>query len=489
VWIKDPNRKSPVAGEAITPTAVRASSSDMGSVTISLINSRGLRDFNLDGLNEHSSNPAYMWRSAKGDAKGWVEFDLGKPRTLIAISVWNYNETWHTERGVRKMDVSVWTQETGWQRIRESVPLEPAEGGDGYDEPTVIKLDPMMAQKVRFDSLVSFGDTEYIGLSKVQFFGPAGPKAVKLSPDDGAEGVGVNDLELTWVAGQGANAHNVYWGTSPGDLKLLGKVEQVGAKVSQLKCNTKYYWRVDGVRADGSAISGPVCSFTTGGLAGWWKLDETEGTKAADSSDNHHDGVVHGNPTWQPRGGKMGGALQFDGMQDFVDTGWAADLATWTVALWVKSPSSPASTPVSSGPVDRQANFQINWNHRKSELRGAAALRIGETWHGASFGGLDPGTWYHLTATFDGQSLKTYKDGVLVSENSGASGRPAQEPATLRLGRNGVAEGYFAGTIDDVCIFTYAFHANEVKALYSGKEPTAIVTSSASSLPSLVRQR
>ena len=376
-----------------------------------------------------------MWRSAKGDTKGWVEFDLGKPQKLIAISVWNYNETWHTERGVRNMSISVWTQETGWQRIREDLPLD-----------------------------------------------PAGPKAGKLFPDDGTEGVGVNDLELTWVAAQGAKTHNIYLGAGPDDLKLIGKAERAGVKLSQLKCNTRYYWRVDEVQADGSMVSGTVRSFTTGGLAGWWKLDETEGTKAADSAGNHHDGLTHGNPAWRPRGGKMAGGLQFDGMQDFVDTGWTADLATWTVAVRVKSPSSPASSPVPSGPVDRQANFQINWNHRKSELRGAAALCIGATWHGASFGGLDPGVWYHLAATFDGQTLKAYKDGVLISENPHASGRPAHESATLKLGKNAVDEGYFAGTIDDVCIFTYALNADEVRALYSGKEPTAIVAGSA--LPS-----
>jgi hypothetical protein len=216
-WIKDRNRTLPVLGDPIAATAVQASSSETGSPAVNLINGRGLRDVNFDGLNEHSSNPAHMWRSVKGDAKGWVVFDLGKPHTLSAISVWNYNETWHTERGVRKMDIAVWTQAAGWRKIREGLLLDSAEGSDGYDEPTVLKLDSLTAQKVRFDGLVSLGDPEYVGLSKVQFFGPAGPKIVKLSPDDGAEGVGVNDLELTWAAGQGTKGYNVYLGAGPGD--------------------------------------------------------------------------------------------------------------------------------------------------------------------------------------------------------------------------------------------------------------------------------
>ena len=40
-------------------------------------------------------------------------------------------------------------------------------------------LDTVTAQKVRFDNLVSFGDAEYIGLSKVQFFRPRSAEAVR----------------------------------------------------------------------------------------------------------------------------------------------------------------------------------------------------------------------------------------------------------------------------------------------------------------------
>lgn len=431
-----------------------------------------------------------MWRSAKGAAQSWVEFDFGQPQKLSTICVWNYNDTWHTNQGVRKMNISAWTPETGWQKIRAEQQIDQAEGGDAYDEPSIIQLDVTTAQKVRLDALTNFGDPDYVGLSEVQFFGPVGPQAVKLFPDDGAQGVGVNSLELTWIAGQGAKTHKVYLGTGPGDLKLVGDVEQVGVKVTPLKCNAQYYWRVDEVHTDGSIVSGKVCTFTTGGLAAWWKLDESEGTKAADSLGSHHDGVIHGDPLWQPRGGKVGGALQFDGMDDYLDTGWADDLATWTVAVWVKSPSAPGGAPLANGPVHRQANFQINWNHHTNEFCGAAALRIEETtWHAASFGSLNPNTWYHLAATFDGRSLKAYTDGVLVTENSRASGRPAHEPATLKIGRHAVDEGYFAGTVDNVCIFTYALSADEVKALYSGKEPTAIAAGSAPSVPGLVSQR
>lgn len=88
-----------------------------------------------------------------------------------------------------------------------------------------------------------------------------------------------------------------------------------------------------------------------------------------------------------------------------------------------------------------------------------------------------------MVATFDGQSLKAYKDGVFISEDAYAEGRPNHEGATLKLGRNAMVESYFAGLIDDVCIFTYALSTDEVKALYSGTTPVTLAAPPGSSVP------
>ncbi len=470
IWIKSEDRKPPLTGEAIVPKAVQAAS-DPEAKAVNLINRSGLNDRDLDGLGEHSGSTDHMWLSAKGQTQGWLEFDLGEPQPVGTICIWNYNDTWRTNRGIRKADISVWTQEKGWQKLRDDVPLERAEGGDDYDEATIVNLDAVQAQKVRLDDLENFGDTDQIGLSEVQFYRPRGPEAARPYPPDGADGAGIRDMELRWVAGEGAKAHNLYLGASPDDLKLMGKVEQASATLASLEKARKYYWRVDEVQADGSTVKGQVWSFTTGMLAAWWKLDEAEGTAVADNSGHGHDGVIHGSPAWLPAGGQVGGALQFDGVDDYVDTGWAADLPTYTVAAWIKSPAAPISLPMTSGPVHREKNFQINWNHGDDKFRGAAGVRVGGTWYGASFGDLKPDTWYHLAATYDGESLKAYKDGIVVTDNASPSGKADAETETLKFGRHAVADAYFAGTIDDVSIFTYALSPDEIKALHAGKSP------------------
>ena len=50
-----------------------------------------------------------------------------------------------------------------------------------------------------------------------------------------------------------------------------------------------------------------------------WKLDESAGNRARDSVGGY-DGMVQGNPTWQPHGGKLGGAIQLDGIDDCIAT-------------------------------------------------------------------------------------------------------------------------------------------------------------------------
>ena len=52
---------------------------------------------------------------------------------------------------------------------------------------------------------------------------------------------------------------------------------------------------------------------------GYWKFDDGSGSIANDSSVNGNDGNLFGNPVWST--GKLNGALQFDGVGDYVNLG------------------------------------------------------------------------------------------------------------------------------------------------------------------------
>ena len=204
-------------------------------------------------------------------------------------------------------------------------------------------------------------------------------------------------------------------------------------------------------------------------LVARWKFDETEGSNAGDSSGNNLVGTLVGDPQWQPSGGKFGGALVLDGEGDYVETNYATDLPVWTIAVWVNSPAAPISAGP-NGPIHRDKNYQINWDHQSEDFRGAAGTQIGDQWYAASFEKLEANKWYHLAATCDGESLKAYKDGVLITTNSAPSGNPDAENETLKLGRHSVWTEYFSGTIDDVRIYNYALSGVDIAAIYAGKE-------------------
>jgi tetratricopeptide (TPR) repeat protein len=213
---------------------------------------------------------------------------------------------------------------------------------------------------------------------------------------------------------------------------------------------------------------GNLWSFATGEMVGWWKLDEQSGTAASDSSGNGRHVTLIGGPEWVT--GRIDGGLRLDGVNDYVETGYTANLPVWTISVWVISPTAP-SARTQTGPVHRENNYQINWDHMDPNFRGAAALFVGDTWYFASFGLLEANKWYHLAATYDGETLNAYKDGVLITSNTAPSGNPSAETAPLNFGKHVLNRNYFGGTIDDVRIYSYALNEAEIKALCEGKEP------------------
>jgi hypothetical protein len=290
------------------------------------------------------------------------------------------------------------------------------------------------------------------------------PKAIKPQPADGGAVAAFVEVRLSWMPGAYVSEHKVYFGTEMNRLSLLvGVTDSCSVTAPPLEKVATYYWRVDEVQSDGSIVTGDVWSFDMGKLAGWWKLDGD----AKDSSGNGNHGTVNGDPNLVM--GRIGGALQFDGIDDYVHTDYATDLPAWTVALWVNCPAAPSSVP-SGGPVHREHNFQINWNHSFEDFRGAAGLRIRQRWYAASFGELEANKWYHLAATYDGENLKAYKNGALITDNPDPSGAPDEEWATLKFARHSIyEEDYFEGIIDDVRIYSHDLTADEVASIYASQ--------------------
>ena len=153
-------------------------------------------------------------------------------------------------------------------------------------------------------------------------------------------------------------------------------------------------------------------------------------------------------------------------MDDYVDTGIKIKVPAFTVAVRVKSPAAPS--PESQSEVVSWDSVHINWDQPSPFFRGAVGLGVGKRSYAAGFGTLKAHTWHHLCATYDGESLKAYRDGVLTMINNDPSGFPITGTGTLKFGRHSLefVEEYFCGTIDDVRIYNYALSQSEITKLF-----------------------
>jgi hypothetical protein len=116
-------------------------------------------------------------------------------------------------------------------------------------------------------------------------------------------------------------------------------------------------------------------------LVGWWRLDETEGTVAWDSSGNELHGEVTGGTTWIPNG-RFGGALEFDGVGTagtnvtLPISQLLNGLTNSTFAIWAQFPPDGRSLAAALGLRRRDhQRVHVPLSTNRDNRNGNAALR------------------------------------------------------------------------------------------------------------------
>jgi hypothetical protein len=190
------------------------------------------------------------------------------------------------------------------------------------------------------------------------------------------------------------------------------------------------------------------------GLVAHWKLDEIEGFIAHDRA-GAYEGTLHGDPLWQPAGGKVSGALQLDGVDDYVSTPFILNPAAGPVSVfaWVK------------GGAAGQAII--------SQTGGRAG---GSTWLGIDpsagtlmTGLMSPqpplqsqsvitdGKWHEIGLVWDGSRRHLCIDGAEVAEDSQNLIRVSSDGGLyIGAGNNLEAGSFWSGLIDDIKIYDRA---------------------------------
>jgi len=194
-------------------------------------------------------------------------------------------------------------------------------------------------------------------------------------------------------------------------------------------------------------------------LVAHWKLDETSGTTAADSSGNGYDGTIYGDPNWVV--GQIDGALDFNGVNDYVNTNSAdLDLAgtdTITVSAWIY----PRTLLGDAGHIisDYDRNNTLGWVAGFSTNDTFGATNIAATRsRSRQSSALALNEWHHVVAViYPTDYPDIYANGQLDNDSSSGS-NPTEElymgSGNVMIGRqSNPAERYFNGLVDDVKIF------------------------------------
>jgi hypothetical protein len=176
------------------------------------------------------------------------------------------------------------------------------------------------------------------------------------------------------------------------------------------------------------------------GLVGWWTFDGPQMlTNVADTSGQGDNGNLilgaSGNTATTTAPGKVGQALQFDGIDDYATMG-ASYNGVQTVSFWMRVATSTTLQKI-------------------IDLNGTATVTIDS-------GTLNGNNFTSPTRYVDGAAASTFNDTswhhVAITTGTGINA------SALDIGR--ISAGYLGGSLDDVRIYNRTLSAAEVERLY-----------------------
>jgi hypothetical protein len=212
-------------------------------------------------------------------------------------------------------------------------------------------------------------------------------------------------------------------------------------------------------------------------VVGMWSFDEGRDDVAADSSANENDGTLQNGPEWTE--GKFGEAIQFDGVDDYVDMGNADHLSItgdFTFSMWVDISEYPTGWRNMLSKLVNDTNAEFNFRYKNSTQAqfyfGTGAAAIICSWNPSEDLPLD--TWTHIGGVRKSKEyLKLYFDGA-EKRSQNISVDAISTDAHVTIGRQSDNKFYFSGSIDEVIIFNAALEAEDIQTLMNEGLPQAV---------------
>jgi hypothetical protein len=182
-----------------------------------------------------------------------------------------------------------------------------------------------------------------------------------------------------------------------------------------------------------------------------WALDETEGDIAVDSA-GENNGTVYGEPLWQPTGGKVNGAMAFDGIDDYISIPLVLSVSAsrFSVFVWVKG-GAPGQVIFSQKGRSNWLGADVTNGSLMTELR--FLLKPDQPLQSQAV--ITDGEWHRIGLVWDGSNRILYVDDVEVASDTYAQGSMFGD-LQIGAGKDLESGSFWSGLIDDVRIYNRA---------------------------------
>ncbi len=228
-------------------------------------------------------------------------------------------------------------------------------------------------------------------------------------------------------------------------------------------------------------ISNGTASINTSGLVGYWRFEQSSGSAATNDSSGYGnmgtltDMNLTGNASSGLTQGRFGNALNFDGVDDYVNVTGNPSLSLgqiFTMSAWIYEKVRGNPKTFISKDVANVAPYR---SYHMDSNNGDLRVNMGTTdnvWNVFSSGWTIPlNTWTHVIGTYDGSYVRIYSNGVLRYTSALFTKTIEYNAAKpLFIGSSGPessgAGQQFNGTIDEVQIWNRSLTANEINLLY-----------------------
>ncbi len=280
-------------------------------------------------------------------------------------------------------------------------------------------------------------------------------------------------LVVTYDKNGGANNFKCYVnGANTYSYTYTGSI---GTNDEHLKIGYSYRYfngLIDSVKIYNQALAPDEISrhYLDKGVYWLWGFDENSGYIALDTSGNENDGVLCSMSSDTCRvDGKEGKALQFDGIDDYVDCGNNDNLNITdaiTIEAWVNGTQLQSLSEDYAGILGKGDDYNIRYNRILDRFY-ARFIIGGEAKYPNIMSNPVEGTWYHLVVTYDkdggANNFKCYVNGANTYSYT-YTGSIGTNDEHLKIG---YSYRYFNGLIDSVKIYNQALAASDIYEHYS----------------------